>query len=195
MKTDYTLDDLSYEKLPAGLGGVQSTVNWKEPEGSEKSKLTQSRVVPHGLVEGDVHGGVRFDLLVEIAGEREELVLHELVVLGGDDGVGGGGHATAVGDTRRDGDGDVSRGDSIGVVVVRFGELLVAVDDGAEPLEDRLAALEAVHEADATGAGADGACSEGGKRILQDNSRVYVRFNPFSSGRVHPIRLSVIQLH
>ena len=35
MKTDYTLDDLSYEKLPAGIGGVQSTVNWKEPEGSD----------------------------------------------------------------------------------------------------------------------------------------------------------------
>ena len=45
---------------------------------------------------------MRFDLIVEVAGEREELILHELVVLGGDDGVGGGGHATAVGDARCD---------------------------------------------------------------------------------------------
>ena len=35
MKTDYTLDDLSYEKLPAGIGGGGGTVNWKEPEGSD----------------------------------------------------------------------------------------------------------------------------------------------------------------
>ena len=35
------------------------------------------------------------------------------------------------------------------------------------------------------GTGADGPRSEGGKRILLDNSRVYVRFHPFVSGRVH----------
>ena len=40
------------------------------------------------------------------------------------------------------------------------------------------------------GTGADGARSEGGKRILLDNSRVYVRFLPFVDGRVHPTRLS-----
>tara|TARA_B100000131_G_scaffold71452_1_gene67792 strand:+ start:212 stop:505 length:294 start_codon:yes stop_codon:yes gene_type:complete len=34
MKTDYTLEDLSYEKLPPGIGGV-STVNWKEPDGGD----------------------------------------------------------------------------------------------------------------------------------------------------------------
>ena len=38
--------------------------------------------------------------------------------------------------------------------------------------------------------GADGARSEGGKRILLDNSRVYVRFLPFVSGRVHLGRLN-----
>ena len=37
------------------------------------------------------------------------------------------------------------------------------------------------------GTGADGARSEGGRRILLDNSRVYVRFLPFVSGRVHHI--------
>ena len=35
------------------------------------------------------------------------------------------------------------------------------------------------------GTGADGARSEGGKRILLDNSRVYVRFHPFVGGRLH----------
>ena len=40
------------------------------------------------------------------------------------------------------------------------------------------------------GTGADGARSEGGKRILLDNSRVYVRFLPFVSGRVHLGRIS-----
>ena len=35
------------------------------------------------------------------------------------------------------------------------------------------------------GTGADGPRSEGGRRILLDNSRVYVRFLPFVSGRVH----------
>ena len=39
------------------------------------------------------------------------------------------------------------------------------------------------------GTGADSARSEGGKRILLDNSRVYVRFLPFVSGRVHLGRL------
>ncbi len=38
------------------------------------------------------------------------------------------------------------------------------------------------------GTGADGPRSEGGRRILLDNSRVYVRFLPFGSGRVHPYR-------
>ena len=38
--------------------------------------------------------------------------------------------------------------------------------------------------------GADGPRSEGGKRILLDNSRVYVRFLPFLSGRVHLTRIS-----
>ena len=38
--------------------------------------------------------------------------------------------------------------------------------------------------------GADGARSEGGKRILLDNSRVYVRFLPFVRGRGHLGRLS-----
>ena len=40
------------------------------------------------------------------------------------------------------------------------------------------------------GTGADGPRSEGGKRILLDNSRVYVRFLPFVGGRVHPTRIS-----
>tara|TARA_B100000287_G_scaffold386346_1_gene394139 strand:- start:309 stop:539 length:231 start_codon:yes stop_codon:yes gene_type:complete len=36
MKTDYTLDDLSYEKLPPGMGGAGgNTVNWKEPDGGD----------------------------------------------------------------------------------------------------------------------------------------------------------------
>ena len=34
MKTDYALEDLSYEKLPAGIGGV-STVTWKDPDGGD----------------------------------------------------------------------------------------------------------------------------------------------------------------
>ena len=40
----------------------------------------------------------------------------------------------------------------------------------------------------------DGPRSEGGKRILLDNSRVYVRFLPFVSGRVHLGRLDEIEL-
>ena len=40
------------------------------------------------------------------------------------------------------------------------------------------------------GTGADGPRSEGGGRILLDNSRVYVRFLPFVSGRVHLARIS-----
>ena len=40
------------------------------------------------------------------------------------------------------------------------------------------------------GTGADGPRSEGGRRILLDNSRVYVRFLPFVSGRVHLGRIS-----
>ena len=39
--------------------------------------------------------------------------------------------------------------------------------------------------------GADGPRSEGGRRVLLDNSsRVYVRFIPFVSGRVHLTRIS-----
>ena len=34
MKTDYTLEDLSFEKLSPGIGGV-NTVNWKEPDGGD----------------------------------------------------------------------------------------------------------------------------------------------------------------
>ena len=40
------------------------------------------------------------------------------------------------------------------------------------------------------GTRADGPRSEGGTRILLDNSRVYVRFLPFVSGRVHLGRLN-----
>ena len=40
------------------------------------------------------------------------------------------------------------------------------------------------------GSGADGARSEGGRRVLLDNSRVYVRFLPFVGGRVHPVRIN-----
>ena len=36
--------------------------------------------------------------------------------------------------------------------------------------------------------------SEGGRRILLDNSRVYVRVLPFVSGRVHPGRLGDYEL-
>ena len=39
------------------------------------------------------------------------------------------------------------------------------------------------------GTGADGPRSEGGKRILLDNSRVYVRFLPFVVCRLRPIHL------
>ena len=41
------------------------------------------------------------------------------------------------------------------------------------------------------GTGADGPRSEGGRRILLDNSRVYVRFLPFVSGRVHLGRINI----
>ena len=44
------------------------------------------------------------------------------------------------------------------------------------------------------GTGADGARSEDGKRILRDNSRVYVRFLSFVGGRVHPGRLGDYEL-
>ena len=46
------------------------------------------------------------------------------------------------------------------------------------------------HRATVDGTGADGPRSEGGKRILLDNSPVYVRFLPFVSGRVHLGRIS-----
>ena len=36
MKTDYEAEDLSYEKLPAGIGGAGTgTVTWKEPDGGD----------------------------------------------------------------------------------------------------------------------------------------------------------------
>ena len=35
MHTDYTLEDLSYEKLGAGIGGGGGTVTWKEPDGGD----------------------------------------------------------------------------------------------------------------------------------------------------------------
>ena len=50
--------------------------------------------------------------------------------------------------------------------------------------------LEAPGQSGNYGTGADGPRSEGGRRILRDNSRVYVRFLPFVSGRVHPDRLN-----
>ena len=34
MKTDYTLEDLSFEKLTPGMGGY-GTVDWKEPDGGD----------------------------------------------------------------------------------------------------------------------------------------------------------------
>ena len=40
------------------------------------------------------------------------------------------------------------------------------------------------------GTGADGPRPEGGRRILLDNSRVYVRFLPFVGGRVRLTRIS-----
>ena len=35
MKTDYTLEDLSYEKLGAGIGVGGGSVIWQEPEGGD----------------------------------------------------------------------------------------------------------------------------------------------------------------
>ena len=35
MKTDYSLDDLSYEKLPPGMGGYDGRQLWKEPDGGD----------------------------------------------------------------------------------------------------------------------------------------------------------------
>ena len=36
MKTDYTEEDLSYEKLPPGIGGYnKGMVSWKEPDGGD----------------------------------------------------------------------------------------------------------------------------------------------------------------
>ena len=42
--------------------------------------------------------------------------------------------------------------------------------------------------------GADGPRSEGGRRVLLDNSRVYVRFLSFVGGRFHLNRLSATEL-
>ena len=46
------------------------------------------------------------------------------------------------------------------------------------------------HACTIDGTGADGPRSEGGKRILLDNSQVYVRLLPFFSDRVHLGRIS-----
>ena len=35
MKTDYTEEDLSFEKLPPGMGGHNGTVSWIEPAGED----------------------------------------------------------------------------------------------------------------------------------------------------------------
>ena len=35
MQTSYTVEDLSYEKCPSGIGQGGGTVTWKEPEGSD----------------------------------------------------------------------------------------------------------------------------------------------------------------
>jgi hypothetical protein len=35
MKTDITAEDITYEKLPAGIGAGGGSVIWKEPEGSD----------------------------------------------------------------------------------------------------------------------------------------------------------------
>ena len=35
MKTDYEEKDLSFEKLPAGIGGYNSTVSWADPAGED----------------------------------------------------------------------------------------------------------------------------------------------------------------
>ena len=35
MKTDYTLEDLSYEKLGASIGVGGGSVTWQEPEGGD----------------------------------------------------------------------------------------------------------------------------------------------------------------
>ena len=35
MKTDYTEEDLSFEKLPPGMGGHNSTVSWADPAGED----------------------------------------------------------------------------------------------------------------------------------------------------------------
>ena len=36
MHTEYDVKDLSYEKLPAGIGGAGTgTVTWKEPDGGD----------------------------------------------------------------------------------------------------------------------------------------------------------------
>ena len=34
MKTDYNIEDLSYEELPGGVGGYQ-TRNWNDPDGED----------------------------------------------------------------------------------------------------------------------------------------------------------------
>jgi len=45
------------------------------------------------------------------------------------------------------------------------------------------------------GTGADGPRSEGGRRVLLDNSRVYVRFHPFVGGRFLLNRLGETELY
>jgi len=62
--------------------------------------------------------------------------------------------------------------------------------DVRDAVFEREAVAEAVEAYKFDGTGADGPRSEGGRRILLDNSRVYVRFLPFVSGRVHLTRIS-----
>ena len=70
------------------------------------------------------------------------------------------------------------------------------LDDGKEPLKHLDLALElAVSLSELGYLGADGPRSEGGRRILLDNSRVYVRFLPFLNGRFHLGRLGASQPH
>ena len=60
-----------------------------------------------------------------------------------------------------------------------------AIDAAIYYLDSALYQLQPSFHTQFDGTGADGPRSEGGKRILLDNSRVYVRFLPFVSGRVH----------
>ena len=56
---------------------------------------------------------------------------------------------------------------------------------GNHAIEPALIYTPAQFSSTIDGTGADGPRSEGGRTILLDNSRVYVRFHPFVSGRGH----------